>query len=614
MAPRRQKTQPNKAVAVEKRPRWAAFALGLVLIAATIAAHYPAIRSGFIWDDNLSLYENALVKAPDGLYRFWFTTEAMDYWPLTSTMFWLEWRIWGNNPAPYYVVNIALHALSAIVLWRILNRLGFNSLGALLGGLLFAVHPVTVESVAWVSERKNVLSMALYLLAILAYLRFEDQNRPRWYVFALLAAAAALLAKTSVVALPIVLLMLSWWRHSGMTWRAVIYTAPFFLLSLILGLATIGFQNHHAIAGDVVRPEGLASRIASVGWVFWFYLYKIVAPVNLAMIYPRWDIDGGRIVSFVPLVLMVACFVVLWRFHKGWGSGPLLALGSFAIVLTPVLGLLTMSYARHSLVADHLQYPGMPGLMALIGGGIGAARAWAQRNNKGQIQIGIMTLVATAALALGVLTWRQAQVYRDRFTLWNHTISLNDRAWGAYNDRGYAFADIGDTAKALADYSRTIELNPTYAMAFSNRGSAYTTLRNYQQAMSDCNKAIELSPTLAVAYNNRGNVYDALRDYARAIGDYSKAIQLKPDYADAYNNRGVAYDNVHNSQLAAADYDKALELRPDFAAVYLNLAVGHYELKQYDEAWADVNKCKQLGGKVNHNFVKALSKASGRPG
>ncbi len=646
MVPSKTVTPSGNTSSLTRRSRFAAFTLGLALIAATFAAHFPAVNAGYIWDDDHLLYQNPLILKPDGLRKLWFGTESPDYWPLTATTFWIEWRIWGNHPKPYHVTNIILHALSAVLVWRILKRLNFNNLGALLGGLIFAVHPITVESVAWISERKNVLSMVFYLLAVLSYLRFEDRGSQGWYAIALLAAIAALLAKTSVVMLPVILLLLCWWRHNSLTRRTVISTMPFFLISLVFGLITVWFQHNNAIAGEIVRPEGLASRIASMGWVAWFYLYKAFVPINLAMVYPRWDIDGGRVLSYVPLALLLACLTAIWVYRRTWGRGPLVALAAFFIILAPVLGLVSMSYARYSLVADHLQYPGLPGLTALIGGALGAA--WAvmcERHRRGPAA-GIAMVASLAVLALAMLTWRQAAVYKNSETLWTHTLRINDLAWMGYNNRGKAYADRGAYELALRDYNKAIELKPEYAEHYNNRGNALDDLGDHAQAIRDFDKAIELKPGYAPAYNNRGvtlatqgdpvrgirdltqaiklqadyvnayynrgNSYLMLGDPARAIQDFNKAIELNPDFAQAYNNRGTAYGASGDIEQALRDHTKAIELKPDFASAYGNRALDFYSLQKYDQAWSDVERCRRLGGEPRPWLVEALIKVSPR--
>ena len=221
------------------------------------------MRAGFIWDDELLLTKLPLMRSSDGLQRIWLTREAPDYWPLTYSTFWIGRRIWGAHPGPYHVVNILLHAASAVVLWRVLKRLKIP--GALLAALVFGVHPVTVASVAWISELKNVLSMLLYLLTILAYVRFEDEGNPRWSTAAVLLFAAALLAKTSAVMLPFVLLLLAWWRRGRIGRTDIRRTVPFFAVSLVLGLVTVWFQYGHLAGPEAARPEGLFSRVAAAG-------------------------------------------------------------------------------------------------------------------------------------------------------------------------------------------------------------------------------------------------------------------------------------------------------------------------------------------------------------
>lgn len=578
MASRKPKTNPKQAVAVKEQSSWGTLALGLALVAATFTAHFPAIHAGYIWDDSMFLYGSPLVTATDGLYKAWFTAEGSDYWPLMSTMFWIEWRIWGKEPMPYHATNIALHAAAVVLLWQLLKRLKVGDTGAYLAGLLFAVHPATVESVAWISERKNVLSMSFFLLAILAYLRFEDRNSRRWYALALVAAAAALLAKVSAVMLPVVLLLCIWWRHSHVTRKNLLRTVPFFVMSLVLGLVEMWFVRNQVLQGELGRPEGFASRIAASGWVVWFYLYKIVWPINLAIVYPRWHIDGGRAMSYGPLALLVASFIVLWVFRRSWSRAPLAAMGYFVVMLLPVAGLLNMQFNRYSLVADHLQYPAMPAIMALLGCSLAAGWSWLQHRGSSLLSRSCVVVVATIVLTLGILTWRQARVYHDEISLWSHTIAINNRAWVAYNNRGAAYSEKGWQTPAIKDFDKAIELMPKYPEAYNNRGCAYHKIDNFAQAIRDC----------------------------------SQAIKLKPDFANAYNSRGIAYAKSGQQDAGIKDFNKSIELLPTNPDPYNNRAVTLHALKECDKAWADVKMYRKLGGTPHPAFVRELSKASER--
>jgi hypothetical protein len=443
-----------------------------IIVLLTVAAYFPALNAGFIWDDDVYLTKNPLVIARDGLSRIWFTGEAEAYWPLTYSSFWLEHRLWGDWPVGYHATNVLLHAISAVLLWLLLRRLRIP--GAFLAGLAFAVHPVTVDSVAWVSERKNVLSMVFYLLSVLAYLKFEDgdknlsQNRPRsemrrWYFGSVLLFAAALLAKTSVVMLPLVLLLLEWWRRGRIDRRDVLWVMPFFVMALASGMVTVWF--HHPSPGEVWHKSGLLARAVTAGCIVWFYLYKIVVPLGLAPLYPQWDVDVSIAISFVPLTALAGCFAALWVRRNTWGRAPLFAFAYFVVTLAPVLGFLDMAFLRLSPVADHLQYVPMVGMIALFAAAADTAASRMAAGESGRHLAAGMLLTV-----LGALTWRQCRYYEEPITYYTYAIAMNDKAWRAYNNRGYAHQALRQFDRALEDYGQAIQIEPESAEAYLNRG------------------------------------------------------------------------------------------------------------------------------------------------
>lgn len=457
----------------------------LALIAVVFLVYQPVWHAGFIWDDAPFLITNPLIKDFNGLYQLWFTTKAPDFFPLTSTNLWLEWRLWGTNPLGYHIVNVLLHALSAVLIWRVLTHLKIP--GAWLAAALFAVHPVNVESVAWITERKNTLAMLFYVTSLLFYLRFEETDQWRWYGMALGSFVLALLSKTAVVPLPIVLLGLAWWKRDRIDSRDVRLTLPFFGAALLLGLITVWFQSHH-IGTEIVRVDNFWSRLAGAGWAVWFYLYKVLIPVNLMFIYPRWQIDATKLLSYVPLLLLLATAFVLWHYRKGWGKAWLLGLGYFVVMLLPVLGFWDIYFMKYSLVADHWQYFSIMGPIGLVAAGI----TWASDRLKKRSILLVPAFSLILLLALGILTWRQTCYYSDEQTLWDMTIVRNPACWMAYNNRGLIYFGLGEYRRAIEDFTKAIEIKPDLANVFCNRSSVYLNLGDNISGCRDAQKACEL--------------------------------------------------------------------------------------------------------------------------
>jgi tetratricopeptide (TPR) repeat protein len=620
-----------------------AWGAGLAIVGLTLLVYAPAARSGFIWDDDAFLTANPLIRAADGLRRFWASTEPPDYFPLTSTMLWIEWRLWGEHATGYHVVNIVLHALSCVLLWRVLLRLRVP--GAWLAGLLFAVHPVCVESVAWITERKNTLPLALGLLALLLALRAEDEaprRRPllvaSWLVFLL-----ALLAKTSVVILPGVLLLCAWWRRGRVTGADVRRAAPWFALSAVLGAVTAWYQSQRAIGDLVVRDDGLASRLASAGKAVWFYLGKALLPVDLAFVYPRWPTGDTSASAFVPLLMLVALFALLWRARRGWGRPLLFALGCYVLALLPVLGLLDIYFMRYSLVADHWQYVALPGIAALAAAGVATLQSRAGPVAGGLVAAGLVAILA-------VLTWRQQAAYRDVEALWTDTVAKNPGAWLARNNLGGLLlldgraeearaqfeaalavapddlgirGNLGESLlrlqrfeEAAAQFQEILRRQPDRAPTHDSLGLAWLGLGRFEEAVAEHEAALALEPDNSETHNHLGNAYYALGRLDEALVQYQEAVRLRPGYAEAHNNAGNAAFSLGRHAEAAAAYQAALRLRPQYAEAASNLGSAYKALGRLDEAIAQYEAAlamkPELTG-VLDNLIPALRQA-GRGG
>ncbi len=568
--------------------------MACVIVLVTLAVYIPAMRAGYVWDDIHYVPDDPagrwgqLIHPSDGLVRIWTAEGTSDYWPLTHTMFWVEWRLWGSNPAGYHVVNILLHALAAILVWQVLKRLGLP--GAWLGGLIFAVHPVCVASVAWISERKNTLSMVFYLLTILTYLKYERSASQRCYIASVVLFILALLSKTSVVMLPVVLLGCTWWQRGRISWKQLRATLPFFAMAAAMALVTIQFQRRPADAQWITPAEGFLVNLAGSAWAVWFYLYKALLPVKLCMIYPKWSIDVGAIVSWLPMVGLIAVVCPLWWFRRTWGRPGLFAVGYFIVSCFPILGLFDMAFLEHSRVADHFQYIPILGVIALVAGVLGRACSVSSENARKVAQAVTVVLVA----ALSVLTWRQASIYEDAEMLWKDTLAKNPRAAAAHNNLAILLVAKGQLGEAIESYNKAIEANPRYATAYNNRALAYQKKGQYEEAIGDYDKAIELNPGIAAAYASRGILYAQKGDLDRAIRDYNTAIKVDPTYDLAYNNRGVAYGRKGDLDQAIRDYNKTIELNPTHPSAYTNRGIAYGQKSDWDRAIPDYNKAIEL--------------------
>ena len=431
---------------------------GVGLLVITLFAYYPILDAGFVWnDDDLSTILALIDQG--GLSAVWFSSEAFNYWPMTWTSYWLEHQVFGTDPATglpdptsYHVVNVLCHAMACLLLWRVLARLEVP--GAWLIAAVFAVHPVNVESVAWITQRKNVLAMLFYLVALNQFLKFEISNRRWHYQTALGAFLLAMLSKGAVVAMPLVLLLLAWWKNGRVTRTDLFRAIPFLVVAIVMSGVEIWFQQVRAIGGETIRDAGVAERLMATGPVAWFYLHKTLLPIELSFVYPLWTFDATRVSQWLPLCAGVTVLGTLaWATRAGLNRGPLAAVLYTLSSLGPVLGLVDIYFFRYSLVADHYQYIAMPGLLALfVGGATHLARA------RGIDRLTRRTASVAVVAVLAGLTWQQVGIYRSPQQLWKDTLAKNPSCWLAHNQLANLVSTRSQFDDARQHYLTALEL------------------------------------------------------------------------------------------------------------------------------------------------------------
>jgi len=584
---------------------------GLILVLAVILVYQPVWRAGFIWDDDDHLIANPCIIGPLGLKEIWTTSNAR-YYPLVLSTFWIEHALWGLAPLPYHLVNVFMHAACAVVLWRVLRRLQVPS--AWLGAALWALHPVQVESVAWISEMKNTQSGLFFLLSILFFIRWlrtrgtDDRSKDGWnYALTLLFAALAMASKSSTVVLPLVLCLCAWWIEGRWHWRNLARVAPIFLISLAAAVLAMWSVE---LYGDAHNPQWVRSwpeRLITTGNVVWFYPGKLLWPHPLIFIYPRWVINAGQGLSYVPLLAAIIVLYILWLKRDSWSRPYFFALAYFLAALLPILGLVEHYFLRYSFVADHLQYLASMGPLALAGAGlvrlaefIIPERTWLQSS-----------LCAGLLLILGMMSWQRTWVYKSFETLWTDTLARNPNCWLGHNNLGITLFQKGQVDQAMAHFQKALEINPNYDLAHNSLGNVFLQKRQLDEAIAQFQKALEINPKYFEVHSNLGNAFLQKGQVDEAMAQFQKALEINPNYDLAHYNLGNALFQKGEVDEAIEQYQKALEINPNLDEVHYNLGNALVQKGRLDEAIGQYQKALGINpndAETHNNLGFALFK------
>jgi len=591
---------------------------GCLIVVLTFTAYIPAMNGGFIWDDDLHVSENECLRSLDGLRRIWFEIGSLpQYYPLTFTSFWMNYQLWGLDTTGYHVVNVLLHAANALLLWVILRRLSVP--GAWLAAAVFALHPVHVESAAWMSERKNVLSGFFYLASALVFLRFmgfgcgrrvSSPGAPgrlwRYYVLSLVLFLCALLSKTVTASLPAVLLLVMWWKRDKIPVRDVLLLVPFFAAGVALGLLTVFMEVHHVGAEGDVWNYMLVERILIAGRSVWFYAWKLLLPYRLTFSYQRWNIDAGAWWQYLFPLSAAAAVVALWFLRGRLGKGPLIGVLFFLGTLFPALGFFDVYPFKYSFVADHFQYLASIGVITLcVAGATVLYHRVGFTRRRGNAAAGMILAV------LWILVWRQAHVYENIETLWLDTLAKNPNSWMASNNLGIYYYTRGEPARAVSYYEKALRIKPDHFKTHFNMGDVLQMMGRFEDAVAEYREAIRLKPDDVSSHVNLGNALKKMWRLDDAVEEYRKAIEIMPDFPNSYYNLGLAYMERGDNDSAAESFRKAVSLDPDFAEAYNNLGIVYFNMGRLDDSIKSYTEALRLRpdhAKAHYNLGYVLMK------
>ncbi|HEY4309346.1 MAG TPA: tetratricopeptide repeat protein [Pirellulales bacterium] len=652
--------------ASRKPALWNSFLPAVALAAIVAVTYLPTLNAGFIWDDGENVLTNETLRTWDGLRQMWFVPQSIQqYYPLMYSTYWVEFHLWGINPLGYHIINVILHATASILLWRLLLRLCVP--GGWLAAAIFAVHPVCVESVAWVTERKNVLSLSLALGSLLCYLRFAPSETEesvagqmpepsvghwRWYVAAFILYAMALFAKTVVVSLPAVILVIYWWKRGRIESREIIRLLPFFVLGIALCLVTMWMETHHVGAQGEDWSRTPVERLLLAGRALWFYAGKLVWPHPLIFLYPRWQIDAHVWWQYLFPVTAVALPIALWCARHRIGRGPLAAVLVFGGVLTPALGFFNIFFTRYADVADHFQYHAAVALIALAAAGCAVVSHTIRADMRGLMNV----VVAAVLIALAVLSFRQICIYHDLPTLLTDIIERNPQNWmpyanladyrdeqGHYDEaadllatsiriceeeggdgtrlfeirrkRGFVFLEAGKPVEAEQAFEVVLAVRPADPRALYGQGMALATQGRWSDAQARFAKAVDVDANyaegyygLALAQARRGRPAEALTNFQASLRLDSQRPEVHCEFANLLGTSG-------NLTAAADEYRAALRLQPEHQDSLRNLGIVLLEMGQPDDALGFLRRAVQLNpgdSEAQSAFEKAEQKRQHR--
>jgi tetratricopeptide (TPR) repeat protein len=610
----------NKPVAARRQISWRCMAAGAGLVLLVLVSYLPVWRAGFIWDDDLGISGNPTLRTLDGLEQIWTDVPINQFYPVTHTSFWIEYHLWGLHPLGYHVDNVVLHALSAVLVWRLLRRLAIVPTAAWLAAAIWAVHPLNVESVAWVSERKNVLSGALYLLAMTVWLagyfpavgsepsaalspKRSYPTRRRSFATGALYIAA-LLAKTTAASMPAAALVILWWKRGRLTRRDVFPMIPLLTIGAAMGSFTASLERNRVGASGPEWAFTFSQRLLIAGRAAWFYLGKLVWPRDVAFSYGRWDVDATQAWQWLFPIAAVVAVIALWMLRRRIGRAPVAVALLYGGMIFPALGFSNVYPMRYSFVANHFAYLALLAPIALV---VDVAIRWGQRH-----QSAMRYASALVVVGLSVLTFRLAAAFRTDHLLWQDTLAKSPDSWIAHASVGAELVGDHQFDQAIQHYQRALELYPHQPDVYTMWGHLLEAQAQPDAAAAKYRQAVEIDPSaitpryaLAQLLYKRGDLPDALDLYGTILDLNPRLETIRLE---------LAHHLVEFRQYpqAEAQYQQALEINPHTVAGRIDFAEYLYKTGRLPQALELMGHARRIAppsAKLSNNYGVMLRDA-----
>lgn len=635
----------------------------LILTVITLILYWPTLHFDFVnFDDQVYVLQNEFIQNPS-FFNLLDGSGTGNFHPLTMLSLALDNAIGKGDPGIFHFTSLLLHLINSVLVWLLVHRLFPNKTGlAFMVALLFAIHPMHIESVAWISSRKDVMYTFFYLLSMLAFLKFLDSNTKKFLYYAMIFGALSLLSKPAAITLPIALLGMDYFRNNKLSWKQIIRVIPLTIGSIIIGLLTISLQKEDAI--NTLDAYSILDRIQFAFYGISYYFTHGFIPSHLNAMHPYPSELGMTDSSFLLQVGLGLLMVVLGGYYslknKAFGFG-------FVFFLLHLILVLQLVSIGRAIVSERYTYVAYIGLFIAMGTGI-------HQITPIKLQKKVLYVLAIGiGLPMIIVSFKQIPVWTNSETLWTKVIANHPNDWYAYIGRGNYYRDsqqypqaitdyqnalkvapkqfenyfnlgdlqhaLGKSTEAIETYSKAIQLNPNYSQAYANRGQFYSETNQVQKALNDFNQALALDPENYLGYNNRGNLYlamgqteQSISDFSRcleiqpdfeqawfnrataqintnpkqAIADFNKAIELNPEYIDAYNNLGSLYYQIGNYASASSAFISAIEIQPEMASIWLNLSIAQNAMGEYSHALFNAKEAKRLGANVPDNYIQDL--------